>query len=220
MKSKISGHYSKKTSTKDRVWRYIRRNKLFSFVDAKIVCGVNDGTLKAILWHLEKAGYIKIKGKRNPLLKRVYIHNREMKFGLKSPSLVNGIVYDLNDGKQYDIKPKNKEKAEKEPSTQPTLIKLLEAMDKEMMSKEEIQEKANATFTGSRKCWKRLEDVGILKAAINHQKTNVNDTRFLRRDGKKLFIIDKKKVEDALLYIKSDKCKHRSKSSLEDIWTH
>jgi predicted transcriptional regulator len=218
MKSKTGGHYSKKTSSKERVWRYIRRNKLFSFIDAKIVCGVNDGTLKAILWHLEKAGYIKIKGDRNPLVKRVYVHNRGAKFGIKSPSLVNGIVYDINTGKQYNIKPSKKEQVEKEPFVPNILMKLLEAIDSEFMSKEEIALKGGVSFACSKKYWRRLEDSLVLRAALNGQQRTTNDTKFLRKDGKKLFICDFKKVEDVKQYLKSGKYNQKIKTSLEDAW--
>jgi len=218
MKSDDKKHYSKPSSTKERVWKYIRRNKLFSFIDAKIICGVNEGTLKAILWHLEKAQYLVIKGEKNPLIKRVYIHNRNRKFGLKSPSLVNGIVYDLNTGKEYDIKPPEKIQEIKEPFVPTLLTSLLEAMTKELLTKEEICLKANVDTNLAKKHWKRLELSGVIKEALNTKRRTTLCTKYIRIAGKKAFHIDVEKAKIVLENIKNGGYNTKTNSKLQQFW--
>jgi hypothetical protein len=211
MRSDKGKHYSKTGTAKDRVWRYIRRNKLFSFVDAKIVCGINEETLKAILWHLEKAGYIKVKGSREIFLKRTYVHSRERKFGIKSPSLVNGIVYDHNTGDKYDIR------ATKDIYLPQTLIALLEAMTEDEMTKEEILKKSKVKRDASKRFFRILSNVSIISPALN-TKIYKNDNKYKQKDGNRLFEIDVVKVGEALKYILEGNFKSAIGFDLSEVW--
>ena len=213
-----SNHYSKPKSQKDKVWRYIRRNKHFSFSDVMIVCGVTVNYLKTILWHLEGAKYVEIKGKNKPLTQRFYIHCIGAKFGIKSPSIVNGVVYDLNTSKEYNLKPVKENKPFKEPYKPDNLISLLKAMTLETMTKQDIAKIANVEWVAAKKYWKRIEDVKILRGAKNGQKKTKADPLYLRKNGKKLFIIDRLKVSEALVYLQSGQYNRKVNCTLEDAW--
>lgn len=211
-------HYSKKSSAKHKVWRYIRRNRLFSFVDCMIVCNVSEQYLKTILWHLEKAKYIKQKNESTSLKKRTYVHCLDATFGVKSPSIVNGIIHDLNTGKTYDVKPEKKEQIEKETFIPTVLTKLLEAMTEPLMSKEQITLVADVDTVAAKKHWKRLELSGVIKAALNTKRRTTSCTKYIRTKGKKAFHIDIEKAKLALENIKNGGYNKKTNSKLQQFW--
>lgn len=213
-----SNHYSKPTSQKDKVWKYIRRNKNFSFEDAMIVCGVSAKYLKTILWHLEGAGYI-IRKNTNAaaLTQRYYTHAPNVQFGIKSPSIVNGVLYDMNTNQEYGISKPKKEKQDKQSFKPIVLIQLLHAMQSSMMTKEEICNKADVCSTRAKRYWKRLEEIKVIRPALNAEKKTVNDLLYLRRNGKKLFLIDHERVKKVLEYINAGNYNKKTNSKFGDL---
>lgn len=188
-------HFSTKTSQKHKVWGYIRRNRYFTFIDCMMATGVTENYLKTILWHLEKAGYIRQKSFKSIPKKRDYQHCMGKVFGVKSPSIVNGIVYDLNTNEEFNVSP--------------TLVieKMLVVMNENsLLTKEEIAKKARVTQRAAKKYYQRLETVNAISAATTDGNTNA---KYLRRDNKKLFNINQKIVFRLLENIKQEK---------KDIW--
>ncbi|PHO09758.1 hypothetical protein CPG37_07000 [Malaciobacter canalis] len=194
-----NNHYSKKTSKKHKVWQYIRRNRFFTFLDCMMVSGVTENYLKTIIWHLEKAGYIKQKNDVTSNKKRSYQHTGLRKFGIKSPSIVNGIVYDLNTKEEYNIRPIL------------AIEKMLRVMNENtLLTKEEIAQKSNVTFRAAKKQFTKLEELGVLTPALKDDSfPSCGNGKYQRRNGKKLFSINTKIVSRLIRNIELEK---------KDIW--
>ncbi|BAK73726.1 hypothetical protein [Arcobacter sp. L] len=54
--------FAGKRSVKQRVWDYMRRNKLFKVKDMQSILDIKEHTIRAIIYPLEVAGYIQRRG--------------------------------------------------------------------------------------------------------------------------------------------------------------
>jgi len=170
----------RRTSHKQKVWQYIRRNRTFRVGDLMVVLDLKKQFLKPLFWHLREAGYLKLIEEPKEYRDRIYRLVRDT--GIKSPSIINGEVYDYNTKEFISFRSKK--------PLSPTRIVLLEAMIKPRMSKQEIYQIAKmSTTSGSAK--KYMSEFS-LKEII----TKIVPVE--RRDGHILFTIDEEKRDELL----------------------
>lgn len=160
-----------KSSIRQKVWNYIRRNRTFRFGDVIVITGVTYSYLNNMLRALKATGYIKE-------LERVKPYNSTQFTlikctGVQCPSFKNKKVYDYNTKEEITIEHK------------PVVIKLLEQMNQEIMTKYQIIENTDVSFDVSKKWFRKLAELGLIA-----------DTSPVQRiDGRKAFKIDIEKVE-------------------------
>jgi len=131
----------KRRDKKQKVWEYMRRNRIFRVEDLMLVQELSWRFLKPLLWHLNEAGYLKLLEAPKDHEKRLYKMVKNT--GLKSPAVINGVVYDYNTKERITV-------TQEQPRS-PTRTKLLEAMTHTLMSKQEIYTKAEVNMSGSSK---------------------------------------------------------------------
>lgn len=172
--------FKRRTSHKQKVWQYIRRNRTFRVGDLMVVLELNKQFLKPLFWHLQNAGYLRLIEDAKEYRDRIYQLIKDT--GIKSPSVVNGEVYDYNTHELISFKNKK--------PLSPTRLRLLNAMSEQVMSKQEIYAKAKiSTTSGSAK--KYMSEF-VLKGIITKAMP------LKRRDGYILFVIDHKKRNELL----------------------
>ena len=171
--------YPRKSSALKKVWNYMRRNRTFRFGDAMITTGVTHAYLKTIIWHLKRVGYLRELERKKPYSATQFTLIKCT--GPKSPSIINGVVYDYNLEMVMEIK------------ITPPLVKLLEAMSEPKMSKHTIASNAGVSFAVAKRWFKKMSELEI-----------INEIKPIQRvDGTKAFIIDLEKVEKLKLDIES-----------------
>jgi transcription initiation factor IIE alpha subunit len=141
--------YKRSASALQKVWNYIRRNRVFRFGDVMMVVGVRHEYLRNLLWHLEGAGYIKcedtLKTNTNSIFRVVRMS------GAKSPSIINGVVYDYNTDEKFEIKRKK------------PLEKILEALKSlKSFTKEELARASGVSESSVKKALSELKDRGVI----------------------------------------------------------
>lgn len=187
----VSAHrirHKRKESLKQNIWNYMRRNMRFRVGDIMMILEVRYGTIKPIMWALENAQYIRLDSDNGEYKDRIYTFIKNT--GIKSPSIINGEVYDHNTKSFYKHEVIKKEKEQRPPVAPRTRLKLLKAMQIDKMSKEEIAKDAcvNGTSGGAKEEFSYL----ILKKVM----TRTHPIE--RRNGKMLFIINKE-IRDGLI---------------------
>lgn len=171
--------YKRNSSTLKKVWDYMRRNRTFRFSDVMMITGVSRGYLKSILWHLSRVEYVQIVKEDKPYNSTQFTLIKYT--GAKSPSIINGCVYDYNTCEALTIE------------TTPALTKLLACMTSVKMSKHTIAENAGVSFAVAKRWFTKLSEMEI-----------INEIYPLERvDGTKAFLIDLQKVEQLKQDIKS-----------------
>lgn len=93
---------NQKRSKKQALWGYMRRNPLFCVGDAMLVADVSIGFCRSYFWHLRGAGYLEQVNSEKRLINKQYklIKNT----GVKSPSTINGVLYDYNTCEEYHVR--------------------------------------------------------------------------------------------------------------------
>lgn len=107
-KSKRTFRSQRRTSQKEGVWRYMRRNRTFRVGDLLIVSSLAVDTLKPLLWHLHKSGYLELRNNEGKYTDRVYTLIKNT--GIRSPAVINGVLYDYNTGEEFKIEIRPTEK--------------------------------------------------------------------------------------------------------------
>ncbi len=149
----------------------MRRNRTFRFGDVVMITGVTHSYLKNIIWHLSRVGYVEMVEKVKPYSST---HFTLIKYtGVKSPSIINGVVFDYNLGKEIKIE------------ITPTLTKLLACMTDAKMSKHTIATNAGVSFAVAKRWFTKLSEREIISEIYPIE----------RVDGTKAFVIDLEKVE-------------------------
>ncbi len=177
--AEAKNRYRRKRSNKQKAWEYMRRNKTFRVGDIMMLLGVSQTYMKTMCWALEHAGYLKLVADEGRYPDRVYRLVRDT--GVKSPSVINGEVYDYNTREFFDA-PK-REKRPPRPSMAPrALIAMLGAMTSPEMTKEEICMRAGVSTGGGgvKMNFSMLQKRGVL----------ARTAPLRRRNGKMLFRID------------------------------
>lgn len=93
----------KQPSSQDRIWLAIKPLKTFNARDVSLYAETVLSATKVYLHLLAKAGYITIISQSGG--KNIYMFNRKMDTGLRSPSIIGESVYDRNLQKTVWIKP-------------------------------------------------------------------------------------------------------------------
>ena len=157
----------------------MRRNRSFRFGDVMMVTGVTQNYLKNIIWHLKGAGYI-VQGERvKPYSNTLYTLVKCT--GSKSPSIINGVVFDYNLNKEIKIE------------VVPPLVKLLDVMVEQKMSKQTIAKNADVSFAVAKRWFKKMNELELIKEIKPIE----------RVDGSKAFYIDLARVEALKLDVES-----------------
>ncbi|DAB29340.1 MAG TPA: hypothetical protein CFH84_10055 [Sulfurimonas sp. UBA12504] len=171
--------YKRGSSALKKVWDYMRRNRTFRFGDVMMITGVTHNYLKAIIWHLSRVGYVEMVEKVKPYSATQFTLIKYT--GAKSPSIINGTVFDYNLNKEIKIE------------TTPTLTKLLTCMTGAKMSKHTIATNAGVSFAVAKRWFTKLSEMGIISEIYPIE----------RVDGTKAFLIDLEKIEQLKIDIKS-----------------
>ncbi len=161
--------YEYKDTQARKVWNYMRRNRTFRFGDVLAVTGVTHKYLNNILWHLKGVGYVKEHEKVRPYTSTMFTLVKCT--GVKSPSMVNGVVYDYNTNERLEI------------TKEPVFVKMLRVMTKNMMSKQTIIKESGVSMSSAKR-WFRV-----------FKKENIMIESELKIDNHKAFMIDFKKKQ-------------------------
>lgn len=172
----VKKRYVRSRTKKQKVWEYLRRNRSFRVGDVMALVNATQRYLKPLLWHLEKAGYLRLSSDADNYRERIYTMLKDT--GPKSPSIVNGDVYDHNNKELIHIVSERSAAL-----TGGSYLKLLKAMTQSAMTRAEITAAANlAERSGSTgRCLQHMRLEGIITQTKQ------------RRDGKCLYRIDKHK---------------------------
>jgi len=178
--------FKRKASKKQNVWAYMRRNRTFRVGDIMMLLELTQRYLKPILWHLEKAGYLTLTQDSGEYRDRIYTLVRDT--GVKSPSIINGEVFDYNTGKFHSASPKN--------MARHNLLKTLEALEHTIMTKHEMAEGAGMSRESgaSKLVFQELELKGVIA------RTNP----ISRRDNKMLFTVNTEKRDALIAALQAD----------------
>lgn len=190
---KSKARHIRKWSLKQNIWHYMRRNVNFRVGDIMMILEVEKNTIKPILWALEKAKYLRLSKDAKEYKDRIYTLIKNT--GAKSPSIVNGDVYDHNTKSFFKHEVIKKEKQKRQPIAPRTRLKLLKAMTKPKMSKEEIALIAgvNGSGGGAKAEFLYLTLGGVIKRVDPIE----------RREGRMLFTIDHGKKDECIREIEA-----------------
>ncbi len=167
----------RKQTNKEKVWKYIRRNKLFRVGDVMTVLDLTQAYIKPVLWHLEMAGYIRLEEvERNQYVERVYVMLKDT--GPICPSMVNGNMYDHNIKENIDVDDASWAKEKQ---------KLLSAMTQKYMTKKEIVESVGMNVSAAVviRCFKDFKAFGVIEDGP-------------RTKNKRTLFIDKEKRDELI----------------------
>lgn len=180
MQLKNNDRYVRRKSLKQKIWNYMRRNKRFRVGDIMMILEVRDGTIRPLMWALESAKYIRLENEAKEYKDRTYTFIKDT--GIKSPSIINGDVYDHNTKEEF--------KLQKQPTAYRMRLKLLKAMSRPTMTKDEIAKSAEVSITGG---WAKQEFLYLnLKGAI----ARTNPVQ--RREKEILFTVNKDKCDELI----------------------
>jgi len=203
-----------KVKENQKIWNYIRRNKIFRAGEILMVCGTSFSYFQKYLRFLEKSKYVEFVGKkRNPLTNREYklIKNT----GAKAPLVSNNSLFDYNTGECFDYSPDKKRKIE----IPDNLIKILKCLNQTEMTRTEIIKEANIPMSTLAKWWKRLEKTGVVNGKVEEIKQNPVKyyfTKYKKRDGF-VFKIDLDRASEVEAAISKGAYSYFTKN-LESLW--
>lgn len=163
-----------KPTIRQKVWNYIRRNRVFMISDVMAITGANYKNLKEMFKVYENAGYIKVLKRQKPfsstqlkLIKctgvRVPTHDKD-----------KNILFDYNTGEEIEIKSKS------------AMEKILDCLDKGLVTKEEINKKTALSFKTVTECYADLKERGVMARVVPTRKNQL---------GHRLFSVDLEKVK-------------------------
>lgn len=173
-----------KNTIRQKVWNYMRRNRIFTLGELIAIIGSSYKNLREMLKVYEHTGYVKIISKEKPMTStryklikytgvRVPIYNKETK-----------VLNDTNIGKEIKVRPLH------------SLEKILDCLNKELMTKQEINKQVDLSSSTIVNCYAILKELSIMQRVI--------PTRVDRLDHK-LFTIDLNLVENLKTDIKLEK---------------
>ena len=160
---------------RQKVWNYMRRNRNFVVGDVIAITGIKYGNLRDMLKAFEVVEYIKTVSKEKPLTSNRY---KLVKCtGVKVPkhNKKKQLFYDPN----LDIEISTKRI--------PSILKIVNALNKSPISKEEINVSTMLSHATDVKCYAKLKEFNII-TRISPIVKNSN--------GHVLFTIDFEKVEE------------------------
>ncbi|MGE4511957.1 MAG: hypothetical protein AB7D43_12750 [Sulfurimonadaceae bacterium] len=158
--------YKRGGSALQKVWNYIRRNRVFRFGDVMMVVGVRHEYLRNLLWHLEGAGYVVCEDNQKTNSSSMF---RVVKItGAKSPSITNRVVYDYNTDERFEIK--RKKPFEK-------ICQALQTLDS--FTKEILAKEAGVSESSVKKALTELKERGVI---YEFERTAMNDKKLFGRN--------------------------------------
>lgn len=209
MENKRKIVYGFKQNITNKIWIYIRRNKLFRVGDIFLIFNISYPTLKLYLRVLEDAEYIKFNSKsRKPFTEIQYKLIKDT--GIFAPKLNGNTLYDPNLKIKIETSTKRKEKI----VYPKTLMNILNAIDTNELTFEEICLKANCANGGLRSWWKRLIKMGIVEGYANEgmQKFKVKNDKLIYV----LNIENAKRVKEEIL----KGAYTRGEPEMKHLWIH
>lgn len=213
-------NYKKKNSKRQSIWNYIRRNRQFRVGDVMIICEVNYDYMQKFLRFLQNAGYIRHENKALPYSDRRYTLLKNT--GVKAPLMTDYGLFDNNN--MEAVKFKNY-KAEPKIYAPDVLIKILNSIDYDEITKENLITKANITKAGLNKWWLRLKKFGIILEPIDSNDTSNKrwdsdyTPKYKRDDRKLLYKVNKARAKEVLKEIENG-AYTSTNSQMKQLWTH
>jgi hypothetical protein len=198
-------NYRQDNDIKNKIWKYMRRNRIFRVGDLFMIFNISYSSLKPYLKALEDAEYIKFVGRnRKPYsdIQFTLIKNT----GIFAPKLNGNALYDRNSKEKIEISRKMNEKI----SYPEKLMNILDSIDCEEMTFDELMKKADCQVSGLRKWWKRLINFGIIVGNIKNESSDNWYISYKRKDKKLIYkfnLDNAKKIKEELLkgaYTKSE----------------
>lgn len=171
--------YKRRSSKKQKAWEYMRRNKPFRAGDMMMILDLEKPFTKQLLWHLEKAGYVRLENDPEEYRDRAYTLMKDT--GVKSPSIINHAIYDYNTEEVVPIDGGSKKEAKNK-------LLLLKAMTEAMMTRIEITAAAGVkSYSGQ-----------IGRYFSEFEKTGIMTKSGLKKEQKIVYKIDREKCDDAI----------------------
>ncbi len=210
--------YTKKIKKNQQIWNYIRRNRNFRFGELMMVCDVGYSYLSKYIRFLEKSKYIIFIGK-----KKLPLSNREYKFinytGVKAPVVSDNSFYDYNTNKCFNFSPHKSRNIE----IPENLIKILNSVDQEEVTINEILEKANIPKSTLGKWWVRLKKMGVITGLIEEYSkhpTRHYTRKYKLKNQKFLYGYNLKRAKEVKKAIEIDGVYTYINRDLKSLWIH
>lgn len=186
----ISNARAKRTAIKptirQKVWNYMRRNRVFMISDVMAITGANYKNIQKMFKIYEYAGYIKILKRQKPF------SSTQLKLikctGVKAPAYDNkkDVLFDYNTNKEISVKSKS------------AIQKVLDCLDKAMVTKEAVTKEAGVSLMTAKKCYQELKDKSVM-TLIKPIRRNQYGHRFFKVDFEKAKVLKEKLLQDEKL---------------------
>lgn len=175
-----------KPTIRQKVWNYMRRNRVFMISDVMAITGANYKNIQKMFKIYEYAGYVKIIKRQKPF------SSTQLKLikctGVKAPAYDNkrDVLFDYNTNEEISIKTKS------------AIQKVLDCLDKGMVTKEEVAKQAGISLMTAKKCYQELKDKNIM-TLIKPIRRNQFGYRFFKVDIGKAKALKEKLLQDEKL---------------------
>lgn len=217
--TKIDYKKRKKTSKRQTIWNYIRRNPNFRVSEVMMVCDVSHSYFQKFIRYLEKAEYVRFTGK-----KKLPYSNREYRLikntGVKAPIATDYGLFDYNTNEAVRLIENQVEHKVYAPNN---LINILKGIDADEMTQEELATKAGIKRTALSKWWERLELIGVVKGKVKADLSHVREWERVRyaqyklKNRKYVFEIDQLRAQTVLNELNNGKYTSTN-SDLRHLW--
>lgn len=173
-----------KPTIRQKVWNYMRRNRIFVIADVMAITGANYKNLREMFKVYEHAGYIKVVRKGKPFT------STQLKLikctGVKVPT------YDKDTNTLFDYNTKEEIKIVAPSAYE----KVLSCLNKSLISKEEINKQSDLSVATTQKAYAKLKELKILIRVIPTRRNTF---------GHRLFNVDVQKAQKLLENIRDEK---------------
>jgi len=188
--------YKNKSTVIQKVWNYIRRNRSFRIGDILILCGIKHNYLQKYIRFLELAKYVRRENGSKPYSNREYILLKNT--GPLAPSMNQYGLYDFNTKEDFQLLNNEKKRKQFAPEV---ILKVLQSIDYEETTKDNLIIKANIPKRSLIKWWDRLQKFGVILSPIpvdnRHKKRWPSDkvAKFKRDGAKLIYKVDKDRAK-------------------------
>lgn len=210
--------YKNKTSKRQTIWNYIRRNRTFRVGDVMMICEVNYNYMQKFLRFLLKANYIRHDNKHKPYSDRRYTLLKNT--GAIAPLITDYGLYDNNIQKAIEfVDTQTKQKI----YTPDVLIKILKSISYTETTKQNLIDKASVKKGALTKWWKRLQKFGVILQPI--ESTDISKKRwksdytpkYKRDNNLMIYQVDQERAKEVLQELEKGAYTHVN-SQMRQLW--
>ncbi len=184
-----------KPTIRQKVWNYMRRNRIFIIADVMAITGANYKNLREMFKVYEHAGYIKVVRKGKPFT------STQLKLikctGVKVPT------HDKNTNTLFDYNIEEEIKI----VVPSAYEKVLSCLNKSLISKEEINKQSDLSEATTQKSYVKLKELQIMTRVIPTRRNTF---------GYRLFNVDIQKAQKLLEHIREEKVHVVDKKSTDE----